>query len=433
MLRQALIRHCSLAWPLILANAATPLLGLADTAIAGHLSSPAHLAAVVVGAELITLIFWSCGFLRMGTTGLIAQASGREDTAEILSILSNALALAVVLGCLLVGLWWLIEPTLLELANPDPGIQAQLLDYLRIRIWTAPIVLATYVCSAYFIGQGMTRVTLALALGVNIVNLCANYVLAIQLELEIQGIAFGTVFAECGGLLVALGLISHRHWRRQIWLQLRLSGAKIRHMLTLNLPLFLRTLMLKAVFVMLTLYAASLGATDAAALGLLLILLSTAAYALDGFAFASEIETGQSVGRQESERLHNSLWAGAITTGCATVVLIVSYYFGAEALLSQLTLHALVAERAISLLPWLYGILAILAGSYWLDGVFIGLLRPLAMCASMFLAGLAWLSGLWIFGTAHLEQLLAAFILFGSVRTLSLGLQLPRALGQSVH
>lgn len=369
----------------------------------------------------------------MGTTGLIAQASGREDAAEILAILSNALALAVGLGCLLVGLWWVIEPHLLDLANPDPGIQAQLLDYLRIRVWTAPIVLATYVCSAYFIGQGMTRITMALALGMNIANLIANYVLAIELHLEIQGIAFGTVFAECGGLLVALGLIAHQHGGPRILARLHLQASQIRHMLTLNLPLFLRTLILKAVFVMLTVQAASLGATDAAALGLVLILLSTAAYALDGFAFASEIETGQSIGRQDSERLIASLWAGALTTGFATLLVISSYHLVADALMGQLTLHLAVSERAISLLPWLYGVLAVLAGSYWLDGVFIGLLRPIAMCGSMFLAGLAWLGGLWFFGTTQLEQLLAAFVLFGSVRTLSLGLQLPHALTQSMR
>jgi len=88
VLNNALRQHWTLAWPLILANAATPLLGLADTAIAGHLPEPKHLAAVVVGAELITLVFWSCGFLRMGTTGLIAQASGRSIPSEIISIVA---------------------------------------------------------------------------------------------------------------------------------------------------------------------------------------------------------------------------------------------------------------------------------------------------------------------------------------------------------
>jgi MATE family multidrug resistance protein len=205
------------------------------------------------------------------------------------------------------------------------------------------------------------------------------------------------------------------------------------HMLTLNLPLFLRTLILKGVFVMLTLRAASLGVTEAAALGLLLILLSTAAYALDGFAFASEIETGQSVGRRDRRRLALSLWAGAMTTALATIGIIALYHLLAAELIGQLTIHEAVALRATALLPWLSGILAVLAGSYWLDGVFIGLLRPTAMFISMLLAGVTWLCGLWFFGSDRLDLLLAAFMLFGIVRTLSLGIQLPGALAQLVR
>lgn len=433
MLNNALRQHWTLAWPLILANAATPLLGLADTAIAGHLPEPKHLAAVVVGAELITLVFWSCGFLRMGTTGLIAQASGRSIPSEIISIVANALTLAVVLGLTLIGIWWALESRIIAIANPEPAIAVELLDYLRIRIWTAPIVLATYVCSAYFIGQGMTRIALGLALGINLINIIANYILAIEFQMDTRGIALGTAFAECCGLLCALGLILKQQWTRQLWDQMHIRAVTIWHMLTLNLPLFLRTLILKGVFVMLTLHAASLGVTEAAALGLLLILLSTAAYALDGFAFASEIETGQSIGRQDRRRLYLSLWAGAIATALATIGIIVLYHFLAAELIAQLTIHEVVAIRATALLPWLYGILAVLAGSYWLDGVFIGLLRPTAMFVSMLLAGITWILGLWLFGTDRLDVLLAAFVLFGVVRTISLGAQLPRAITQSMR
>lgn len=433
MLNRAVKQHWALAWPLILANAATPLLGLADTAIAGHLPEPQHLAAVVVGAELITLVFWSCGFLRMGTTGLIAQASGRGDRSEVLSIVANAITLAGGLGLILIWMWWALESTVIAIADPEPTIAAELLDYLRIRIWTAPIVLATYVCSAYFIGQGMTRIALGLALGINLINLIANYILAIELHMDSRGIALGTAFAECCGFLSALGLILKQQWSHQFWNLMQIRAMTIWHMLTLNLPLFLRTLILKGVFVMLTLRAASLGVTEAAALGLLLILLSTAAYALDGFAFASEIETGQSVGRRDRRGLALSLWAGAMTTALATVGIIALYHLLAAELIGQLTIHEAVALRATALLPWLSGILAVLAGSYWLDGVFIGLLRPTAMFISMLLAGVTWLCGLWFFGSDRLDLLLAAFMLFGIVRTLSLGIQLPGALAQLVR
>ena len=109
------------------------------------------------------------------------------------------------------------------------------------------------------------------------------------------------------------------------------------------------------------------------------------------------------------------------------------YHFLAAELIAQLTIHEVVAIRATALLPWLYGILAVLAGSYWLDGVFIGLLRPTAMFVSMLLAGITWILGLWLFGTDRLDFLLAAFVLFGVVRTISLGAQLPRAITQSMR
>lgn len=433
MLRHALKRHWALAWPLILANAATPFLGLADTAIAGHLSGAEHLAAVVVGAELVTLIFWSCGFLRMGTTGLIAQASGRDDDAAIWALLGNALTLAVGLGLLLILLWLGLGQTLIDVANPRPEVERLLVNYVQIRIWTAPIVLASYVLSAYFIGLGLTRVALGLALCVNLINVIANYTFAIGFNLDTTGIALGTVVSECVGVGIAATVILRRRGHQHLLSQLQIRWQTIQRLILLHIPLFFRTLILKAVFVMLTIKAAALSATDAAALGILLILLSTAAYTLDGFAFASEIETGQSVGAKDRARLDASLWAGLISTAVATLLIIIIYLLVAGSVVQMLTIHTTVSARALTGLPLLYLSLLVLAGSYWLDGVFIGFVQPMAMCVSMLIAGIAWVAGLTVIGSDSLSALLVAFILFGTARTLSLAIQLPSALRRSMQ
>lgn len=427
-LRSALARHWTLAWPLIIANAATPLLGLADAAIAGHLDAAYYLAAVTLGAELFAVFFGAFNFLRMGTTGLVAQAAGAQTPDVGLHVLGNAMILAVAIGLCLIGLGALIIPWAIILANPTPELVDPLRAYLEIRIYGAPASLMLFAVSGWLIGLGKTREALYLAVGINGLNIALNYALAIGLGLNAEGIALGTVIAEITGVFYGLYWVVTLNSSARLKSMWAFRVVRMIELLKVNGPLFIRTLALQTVFVSLSIYAARIGVAEAAAVGLFLVLLATAAYALDGFAFASEIEAGQRYGAGDTKTFIDSLWAGALLTSlCAAAIAGLMHLLGSE-LVGLLTRHENVQIEARSLLNWFSLILGSLCLSYWLDGVFVGLTRSLDMCISMLVATtLGWFGALFWLSSDRLDGLFGAFLCFGLIRTLTLAARLPSA------
>ena len=415
-----------LAWPLIIANIATPLLGLADAAIAGHLDQAYYLAAVTVGAELLVIFFGTFSFLRMGTTGLVAQAVGSDDQAHSFRIVANAVLLALGIGSLLLVAGAQAIDPLLEFAKPTAEMTDPLQEYLEVRLWGAPANLTLIALTGWFIGQGLTRIALYLSVGINILNIVCNYLLAIELQLNSYGIALGTVISEYAGVVIAGYILWRKFTRSNIVIDsIQASGLWLR-LVKINTPLMLRTILLHSVFVTLSVFAARLGVEEAAAIGLILVLLATAAYALDGFAYASEIEAGQALGERRFKRFTDSLWAGAILSVASTTVIVVFANLFHSQLFHALTDFQNVVTEANALMPWFTWILFALCWSYWLDGVFIGLTKTLDMCIAMCLATIfGWIGSLWLIGTQTLDQLMAAFLIFSIVRTISLGSRLP--------
>jgi MATE family multidrug resistance protein len=423
---EAYTRLWQLAWPLIIANIATPLLGLTDAAIAGHLDQAYYLAAVTVGAELLVIFFGTFSFLRMGTTGLVAQAVGSNDQAHSFRIVANAVVLALVIGSLLLLAGAQAIDPLLKIAKPTLEMTDPLQEYLEVRLWGAPANLTLIALTGWFIGQGLTRIALYLSVGINILNIVCNYLLAIELQLNSYGIALGTVISEYAGVVIAGYVLWRKFTLSKVVIDsIQASGLWLL-LVKINTPLMLRTILLHSVFVTLSVFAARLGVQEAAAIGLILVLLATAAYALDGFAYASEIEAGQALGERQFARFTDSLWAGAILSIASTAIIVLFANVFHSQLFDALTDFQDVVTEANSLMTWFTWILFALCGSYWLDGVFIGLTKTLDMCIAMCLATvLGWIGSLWFIGTHSLDQLMAAFLIFSIIRTISLGSRLP--------
>jgi len=415
-----------LAFPLIIANISTPILGLADAAIAGHLEYAFYLAAVTVGAELLVAFFGVFSFLRMGTTGMVAQAVGADDNSLSFSILLHMITLATVIGIALFVLGSHAITPILALAQVPAEMHRPLEEYLETRLWGGPANLALLVLTGWFIGRGHTQVALYLAISINLLNVCLNYTLAIGFQMNSFGIALGTVISEYVGLtiactILALDLKNTKRLIKQNW-QLPL----IIRLIKVNLPLMIRTIALHSVFVTLSIFAATLGTVEAASIGLILVLLTTAAYALDGFAYAAEIEAGQSLGERHFNRFIDSLKGGAILSGISAVTLISIFTIFKLQIFSALTDFNAVIEQASGLMVWFSGLVLVLCWSYWLDGIFIGLTKTVDMCLTMcFSVGVGWLGGLWAFGPTSLDSLMGAFLMFSTIRTLSLAFRLP--------
>ena len=189
-------RILALAWPIILSNITVPLLGLVDTAVLGHLDDARHLAAVALGSQLFTLLFWSFGFLRMGTTALVVQASGRNDQQQVVRVLQRALWFIVPLAPTVALLSWLLWPLLLPLMGGGPALQQEALQYLHIRLLATPAVLLPYSLMGWFNGQGKTRLPLLMLVTANSINALLDVVFVFALDMTSNGVALATAIAD---------------------------------------------------------------------------------------------------------------------------------------------------------------------------------------------------------------------------------------------
>lgn len=361
---------------MILANLSVPLLGLVDTAILGHLESASTLAAAALGAYIISLLFWSFGFLRMSTTGLTSRLFGAEDYAEVKTTLFRALIIAGLISLVIIAI---SQPILGPMAHwlSDSGPIGDLsTSYMEIRIWSAPATLATYCFVGWFIGLGNSRAALIVLVAVNLTNALLDYWLIVILGMGISGAALASLIAEYFGLLVA-ATIAVCLLRKSAFFIAKLNKIfnrpKLAELLKANFDLFLRTISLLLAFLILTSAGVRISPEVAAANAILLNLLSFSAHAMDGFAYAAESLCGQAWGK----RNHREFWLIAKeSTLLAFMVglIFVLIFLGLKhPILSIYTDLPLVIEQASSLFIWLALLPLIAIWCYQLDGIFIGI------------------------------------------------------------
>jgi MATE family multidrug resistance protein len=417
-------RIWTLAWPIILSNITVPLLGLVDTAVVGHLPDSRYLAGVTLGATLFSFLYWGFGFLRMGTTGLTAQAMGRESDSEVRNLLGQALLLAMGIGALLIlfshplialGLW------LLDGSEIATQLAA---EYAQIRILSAPAVLANYAILGWFLGQQNSRVTLAILILTNSVNIALDLLFVVGLGMTSDGVAWATVMADYtalafGGWLVVrqLRLLQGRFLRERL---LRLGAYG--EMFQVNANLFLRTLGLLFAMAFFSSRGAAQGDTVLAANAVLMQFIMLTSYALDGFAHAAEAIAGRAVGRRRWDEFGIAVRACAgfslVTAGAAAL----AFALGGHWFIALLTGLPEVRATAGEYLPWMVVMPLIAVWSYLLDGVFIGATAIREMRNSIFLALVAYLPVWWM--TQSLASpgdenhaLWLAFLIFAVVRS----------------
>ena len=417
-------RVLRIALPIVLANLSVPLIGLADTAVVGQLGQAAPIGAVGLGAVILASVYWIFGFLRMGTTGLTSQAVGRESDGEVRNLLGQSLLLAGVIGTLLIlfsqplialGLW---------LLDGSEAATALAAEYAAIRIFSAPAVLANYAILGWFLGQQNSRVTLAILVLTNSVNIVLDLLFVVGLGMTSDGVAWATVIADYTALAFGLWLVS-----RQLrlldgrFLRSRLLAlAAYRELFAVNANLFVRTLGLLFAMAFFTSRGAAQGDTVLAANAVLLQFILLTSYALDGFAHAAEAITGRAVGRRRWDEfgraVKSAAWFSLATAGAAAL----SFALGGQWLIALLTGLPEVRATAGAYLPWMVAMPLIAVWSYLLDGVFIGATAIREMRNSIFIALAAYLPAWWLTQALLPEALTNhglwfAFTLFAAVRS----------------
>lgn len=417
----------ALALPMVFSNITTPLLGLVDTWVIGHLGQAWFLGGVSVGATLINLIFWLLGFLRMSTTGLTAQAHGAADDRAQLDTLLRALGLAIALGLALLLLLFPLLPRLIALSGGSPEVQLYAGQYVAVRIWSAPAALCNLVIMGWLLGMQDARSPMVMLILTNLVNMALDALFVLGLGWQVRGVAAASVMADYCALAVGIWLVRRQlgqlaptvwqdGWQR--WRQL----APMVRLLGLNRDIFLRSLCLQLCFAFMTLQGARLGDVAVAANAVLLNFLMLISYGLDGFAYAVEAMVGRAIGQQDRQKLREAIvlnlgWAALIATAFT-----LGFALLGSSLVAQITDIPAVVAAATRLLPWLSAMPLLAVWCFLLDGVFIGATRAREMRNSMLLAAFGgffpiwWLCQAW--GVAALWAAMAALMVG---RGLSLG------------
>jgi len=364
----------ALAWPLILANISVPLLGMVDTAVVGHLPEPHHLGAVALGAATFAAAYLVFASVRMGTTGLTAQAVGAGDGAETRACLVRPLALALVVGAALVLASPLITGVAVAGFGPDAAVADGLATYVAWRIAGAPAALAKFVLLGWLIGNHDTKSQLVVLVATNTLNALLSVGFVLGLGWGVAGVALATAIAEWSGFAVGLALAARR-WRRLpggLEVAVLRARAPFVRLFRVNGDLIVRTLFLEATFLGFAAFSARQGEVLLAANAVLTNLLMLQAYALDGFAFAAEALVGRAVGRRDPRALDRSLEAAAWWSAGFAGAIALAYATLGWGVVRLLT--GIAEVRAAADLYLAYAVAVPLVGvwAYLFDGLFSG-------------------------------------------------------------
>lgn len=408
-----------LAIPNIITNITVPLLGMVDVAIMGHIGNATHIGAIAIGTMIFNLIYWNFGFLRMGTSGLTAQAFGKEDYVEAMRIMVRGLAIAL---CAALTLIILQNPIALLCQQFVKGSQEMMdiaLQYYSIRIWAAPATLGLYVFKGWFIGMQNSKTPMWIAILLNIVNIIFSLLFVIVWNMGVTGVALGTVLAQYSGLTMAVVMWfwKYGHLRSLLDIKGSLKWKEMKLFFKLNGDIFLRTLCLVAVFTFIPAISAQMGDAILAANTLLMQLFTLFSYIMDGFAYAGEALVGRYIGACDSFHLKQSvkhliIWGIILTFIFSTV-----YYFWGEYILRILTNDLSVIAKAMQYMVWTLLVPVTGFSAFLFDGIYIGATASMSMRNIMFAATAAFFGAYYLLSpTLGNDGLWISFLIFLTIR-----------------
>ena len=416
-----------LAVPSILANITIPLVGLVDTAIVGHISDASAIGGIAIGTMLFDLLYWNFGFLRVGTSGLTAQAYGREKThpdpphegegSEVGSLLFRSLRVALIGALACIAIQWLFVKGVLALVPCSTEVAAFAERYFFVRIWAAPATLSLMALKGWFIGMQDTVSPMATDILVNVVNMSACYVLAVYTPLGGVGVAWGTLIAQYAGLTLALGILGKKYqltlplcrgsWRGSCASRRgSCEGRSESSLFRLNSQLFVRSLCFMVVYVGFTSLASKYGDTELAVSAILMKLFMLFSYFVDGFAYAGEALVGKQIGEiKGSAAGQGSPSASWVSRLRSVVVALFAWSLGVGAVftlvyalwgngcIGMMTDDAAVRAAAMPYMGWLIAMPIVSTLAFMWDGVYVGAAAGKEIMIAMIWAAVAFVAG----------------------------------------
>ena len=434
-------RHIwSISWPIFLANITVPLVGAFDTAMMGRFPDPAYIGGVALGTLVFNFLYFGLGFLRMCTTGLVAQAHGRNDEAEIENLLIRGLIIALTLGSLAILASPIIHLVTSQLLAASSSVERQMQIYVEIRLFAAPAALGNMVLLGGLIGRQRMRLCMVHIMVVNICNLLLNTLFVVGFEMKIDGIALASVAAQWAGFIFTLGLIGWQ-WRGMLrgvmarlftrtpsWFDLPAFGQ----FFSLGLDLILRTMMLLTCEAIFLNNAAVLGDMELAAAQLVIVMFGIIAFGLDGYAHAAEALVGDAIGRKDPVMLNLAIKRTNALAFASSLLMGLFILAGEMPIIGALTNQQSLIKLTAQQWHWVALMPCASFLAFQMDGIFVGATRGREMRNAMLVSTAVFVALVWIAAPYGLAGLLAAFTLWLGMRGLTLWLLLPRVIGLAI-
>lgn len=418
----------SLAWPNALSNITVPILGMADTAIAGYVGGDVQIGAVSIGTTIFNFIYMNCGFLRMGMTGLTAQAYGAKDERETRRLLTRGLIVAIGITIILMSIkGWLCDFST-QVMGGSAEIQRHVHDYVAMRVYAIPAAVMLFALNGWFIGMQDAKTPMGISIVANIVNISCSAIFALKMEMGIEGIALGTVVAQYVSLAMAIGVYVHRY-RPEIARDVResLDWGGMKKFFAVNRDVMLRNTCIVFAYTMFTRFSAGIGDVELATNALLMQLFTLYSYMFDGVAFAAEALSGKYVGEKNGERFREAcrklfVWGGGISLAYIGI-----YIACGDQILGIFSPSESTMKCAMENMGYVIAVPLVAFVPYMIDGIMFGATEVGPLRNSMFVSTIAFIGlsylmiprygndGLWI-----------AFITFTAMRGVLLAWPMKR-------
>jgi len=364
-----------LSIPIFFANLAIPMVGIIDTALMGNLGSLSYLSATSVAANLFSMIFWSFGFLRMGTVGMVSQANGRNDYTEILNIVVRNLLFVLAISITIILLQNLILSLSLKIFDLSEATRNLYEQYFKIRVYSAPGELTLYIITGLFVGLQKTK-TSSLAVGFfSILNILLSIVLVTKFDLNIKGVAYGTLFSA---LITSIIFLIYMFWYLSKYTKITINFAqifnlkKIKNIFNINLNIFIRTILLTFSFLWFTYLGTQIGEDYVAANAILINLVFLSAFILDAYAFSTEGIVGYSLGKKDLNLFKNIVKNSFILSSISGLIISIIFFFTNNLVINLMSDINEIRELSSSYVVWLIILPVISSFCYQFDGIFIG-------------------------------------------------------------
>lgn len=364
-----------LSIPIFFANLAIPLVAIIDTSLMGNLGNVSYLSATSVAANLFSMIFWSFGFLRMGTVGMVSQANGTQNHYEIVNIVLRNLLFVIILSITLIIFQNLILKISLNIFELNNETIIFFKNYFKIRIYSAPGELTLYIITGLFVGLQKTKIS-SIAVGFfSILNIILSVILVTKYNLNIKGVAYGTLFS---GIISSTVFLFYTFFYLNKITKINfkiieiINLNKLKEIFNINFNIFIRTILLTFSFLWFTYLGSKIGEEYIAANAILINLVFLSAFILDAYAFSTEGIIGFSIGKKNkalfSEIVKNSFILSSLT-GLGISIL---YYFIHKNVIYMMSDINLVRSLSLDYSIWMIILPFFASFCYQFDGIFIG-------------------------------------------------------------